>query len=113
MKKINDIHIKISAFLYIKVQVWKGCELRPEDYGWSSVNGVLVPDQGFTEICPKDLALTLKCGCKKSCSTKSCSCRKSDVDCTEWCKCSNSCQNQTRPKPHELDSDSSMDEEFE
>ena len=94
-----------------QVQVWKGRELQPQDYGWRSENGVLVPEQGYTEICPKEISSSLKCGCKTSCSSKACSCRKSDVDCTEWCKCSNaSCQNQSKVQQIELDDDSSEDE---
>ena len=97
-------------FIIFKVQAWKGQELRPQDYGWRSENGVLVPEQGYTEICPKEIALSLKCGCKTSCTSKACSCRKSDIDCTEWCKCSDACLNHTRMQQNGQESDSSEDE---
>ena len=63
-------------------------ELRPVNFGWKRVHGMLVPDQNLQSM-PTEF--TTKCGCKKGC-TKGCGCKRNSHLCTEYCKCLN-CSN--------------------
>ena len=77
--------------------------------------GMWLPEQGFTSICPKNVASLLKCGCKKFCSTMACSCEKSGVNCTECCKCGEECENlkNDHHSPYDTDSEASSDHEVD
>ena len=61
----------------------------PCHYGWLEESGVLVPDKRFS---PLFKFYTVRCGCKKKCANQ-CSCVREDVECTEFCNCSKSCEN--------------------
>ena len=60
---------------------------------WKIVDGELHPDQGFLQICPKEIDGQLKCSCRKGCSSTRCSCCKSKMKCTQACKCGENCEN--------------------
>lgn len=99
------------------MQEWLGNDLDPTLYGWSLEEDELKPRQGFKEICPKEIAKEFRCGCKTGCSTKICSCFKSNVKCTDACKCGDSCENNDPTvfaKSDDIDLlDSSSDSEVE
>ena len=63
--------------------------LEPTDYGWEESDGVLVPSKHLKPL--PDVLLTV-CGCKH-CKTKRCKCRKANLNCCVFCKCSTSCDN--------------------
>lgn len=63
--------------------------LEPTDYGWEESNGVLVPSKHLKPL--PDVLLTV-CGCTR-CKTKQCKCRKANLNCCVFCKCSTSCEN--------------------
>ena len=65
--------------------------MNPEEYGWRLVKEKYHPVQGYSEPCPKEIASQLCCSCRKDCSSQLCSCRKSGVDCTNACRCSEDC----------------------
>ena len=58
-------------------------QLNPGQFGWKSVNSILLPDR-FSLHLPEAFCVT--CGCQKKCSGR-CSCKKLGVLCTEFCKC--------------------------
>ena len=66
--------------------------LRPQDYGWDLLDNDLMP-QKCLNLVPEKFVKT--CGCNKlglkdtGCQTNRCKCRKSDLKCTEYCKCQN------------------------
>ena len=57
-------------------------QLDPKNFGWKSINYILLPDE-YTLSLPDAYSVT--CGCKKQCGGR-CSCKKSNILCTEFCK---------------------------
>ena len=72
---------------------WLGNNLPAVECGWKLIDGELHPDQGFLQICPKEIDGQLKCSCRKGCSSTRCSCCKSKMKCTQACKCGENCEN--------------------
>ena len=68
----------------------------PDLYGWryDEDRGVYEPIMTLILPAPSAIINLVKCNCKKGCSLKGCSCRKSFIGCTELCGCIDySCQN--------------------
>lgn len=63
--------------------------LEPTDYGWEESDGILLPSKHLKPL--PDVLLTV-CNCK-NCKTKRCKCRKANLNCCAYCKCSTSCDN--------------------
>lgn len=62
----------------------------PMHFGWElSSEGELLP---VKHLNPLPETFSKRCGCKESCSTKRCSCRKNNTFCSDYCGC-NSCTN--------------------
>ena len=80
----------------------------PVGYGWELEDGMLNLIYMTKDSAPNSLVELVKCGCKSACSRTSCSCRKSKVPCTLFCKCSND----QRPclNPHSIHIDDDNDE---
>ena len=57
-----------------------------------------MPKQGFSDICPNEIAAQLKCSCKTGCSTSICSCVKNKLTCSIACKCGDACENHEQRK---------------
>ena len=75
------------------MQEWRGNDLIAEDFGWEEQSSRLVPCQGYSVFCPREIFADLKCSCKKGCSSASCSCVKNKFKCSLSCKCGIECQN--------------------
>lgn len=67
----------------------------PVGHGWRLLDGQLVVHWMTTGAAPDEVLNYVHCSCKKSrCEASRCTCRTSDLSCTELCSCSN-CANQT------------------
>ena len=56
--------------------VWRGVALRPQDWGWKSVDGSLLPIRTDLRAAHASLLVIISCNCKSDCGSKRCSCRK-------------------------------------
>ncbi|KAG1663714.1 ERO1-like protein beta [Nymphon striatum] len=75
-----------SLRVYYQVQVWKGVtNISPQGYGWTVVDGKLIPFQCDLDVAPKMLLEVVRCNCKAGCETQRCSCRKAGLDCSTGC----------------------------
>lgn len=63
--------------------------LHPTDYGWEESDGILLPSKHLKQL--PDFLLTI-CGCTY-CKTNRCKCKKANLSCCAFCKCSMSCDN--------------------
>ena len=54
-----------SLRVYYQVQLWKGNELKPEEWGWKLVDGQLRPKLSDLPPAPDDLLKTIRCNCIK------------------------------------------------
>ena len=84
--------------VYHQVKIWR--ELRDTDdmsyhWGWQLVGESMIPTITNEEAGPTDLLKVNRCGCKGTCDTNRCTCRKAGLKCTSFCKeCHNtSCTN--------------------
>ena len=79
--------------VFHQVQEWLGNNLDPLVYGWENDNGKLSP-KAIDVASASDYALKkLKCGCKTNCK-KICPCLRVNMNCTEFCQCSDElCEN--------------------
>ena len=87
--------------------------MNPEEYGWRLVKEKYNPVQGYIKPCHKEIASQLCCSCRKDCSSQLCSCRKSGVDCTNACRCSEDCVNARSHNEHERSNEGDTDDETE
>ena len=62
--------------------------INPTDYGWEEQDGQLFLKKlsHGDKLIPGDLLKKVSCKCKKNCSTRSCSCVKNGLKCSEYCK---------------------------
>ena len=56
--------------------------LDPEDFGWTTTNGVLCPTTFMHRLSPE---LLVVCSCSGKCDTRRCKCKASDVRCVLFC----------------------------
>ena len=82
--------------------VWKECGTphpdlpEPTSHGWSQDGDRLQAIPTTLLPAPKALLELIKCGCRGSCITISCSCRRHNLKCTDMCgSCEEKCQNRT------------------
>ena len=56
---------------------------------------ILVHELMTNSSIPNNLSELVRCKCKKNCNTKSCSCRRENLSCTDGCFCNESdqCEN--------------------
>ena len=64
----------------------------PVGYVWKLEDNQLQIVWGTQEPAPESILECVHCKCQKGCKTRSCSCYKSDLKCTELFRC-NSCEN--------------------
>ena len=81
---------KFHSFrVYYQVQMWSDSNasqyLSPEDWGWVVRDGVLHPICTDIAPAPENILKVIKCGCKGSCSSMRCTCRKNGVECSSVC----------------------------
>ena len=80
--------------------VWKECGSpypdlpAPTSHGWSQDGERLQAIPTTLPPAPKAVLELVKCGCRGSCTTLSCSCRKHSLKCTDMCgSCESNCEN--------------------
>ena len=95
------------------MQLWKGNELKPEEWGWKFVDGQLRPKLSDLPPAPDDLLKTIRCNCKKDCSSARCTYKRHKLECSVSCgECrGTSCLNPMKPSVDELATDSDIDDE--
>ena len=98
-----------SLRVFHQVQEWLGNNLDPLLYGWERRELKLSPKTSDMGIAPEGALKMLKCGCQTTC-IKNCSCRKVNINCNDFCRCSDDkCQNNKTVKEDEM-SDEEEDE---
>ena len=84
----------------------------PNDHGWTIDDGVLRVKWMDLLPAPDSVLELTNCKCMKNkCQTKSCSCFKNNLSCTEFCSCTN-CENKDVPveeDPFSEDGDEGVD----
>lgn len=65
-----------SLCVYHQVQIWKGQELDPTQWGWHVKNRKLMPVYTSKDPAPSNLLKIIKCGCKTDCRKRTCTCHK-------------------------------------
>lgn len=86
-----------SLRVYLQVQQWTGrSQMNPEDWGWSKRDGRYIPILTDKDAAPTNLLEMVRCNCKMGCSTRQCTCRKNDLECSTACgHCRGVCSNVT------------------
>lgn len=85
-----------SLRVYLQVQTWmsNACSLSPEEWGWKSVQGKMVPVLTDLPPAPQELLDIVRCNCKSGCNTARCTCRKNGLECSMACgDCKGMCDN--------------------
>ncbi|EDO39052.1 predicted protein [Nematostella vectensis] len=99
LPQISAAAIYHSLRVYHQVQQWRGIALPPEDWGWKEVDGKLLPQRTDQSAAHPSLLELIRCNCKTGCSSRKCSCKRHDLDCTAACgTCrGQSCDNSSPP----------------
>ena len=87
-----------SLRTYFQVQQWMGLDinLQPEEWGWKIDGGQYFPIMTDIEVAPVQLLEMVRCNCQTDCSTRRCSCRKHNMECSSACgQCRGVCSNAT------------------
>ena len=76
-----------SLRVYLQVQEWKGSadELHPTDWGWQECDEGFVPLQTSLPPAPEHLLKVIGCNCQADCSTRRCTCKRHNIECTPAC----------------------------
>ena len=65
-------------------------EISPEGWGWKKLDSIWHPVWTSLPQASKACRELIKCGCKR-CKSSTCKCMKSNLSCTELCKCGGDC----------------------
>lgn len=80
-------HHSLRAFFQIRTWI-EGEEINPCEFGWSIVNGKLMPIKTAKQPALNALHAIICCKCKSNSDTRRCTCRKHGLDCNISCgKC--------------------------
>ncbi|KAG1678576.1 hypothetical protein GQR58_013380 [Nymphon striatum] len=87
--------------VYVQVQQWKGVGMNANGWGWAIRVERMVPVMTEMKPAPDYLLDAIHCGCNTDCSTRRCSCRKYNLECSSACsECKGlHCSNVTLPEP--------------
>jgi hypothetical protein len=100
---------------YYQVQLWSGNKLKPEEWGWTRTNDILLPLKTNLEPAPEHILKLVSCCCKGECSTAKCSCFKSGIKCSSVCKycegaiCTNSSEETKKVNEEDLEEENDID----
>ena len=84
----------------------------PLDWGWKKDGQSFMPIMTDKEVGAEDLLKVIRCGCKGSCDSNRCTCRKAGLCCTLSCKeCHGSLCNNTNDEGAISDDD--FDKDFD
>ena len=59
----------------------------PDNYGWRVEDNMYVPVSSELPAAPDAVVELVKCSCRTSLCSSSCSCRRNNLSCTEMCQC--------------------------
>ena len=95
-----------SPRVYHQLQEWLGVQMSFVNWGWKVSAGNLLLIMTDLQPAPQKLLEVVRCGCKYTCNTMRCSCRKHGVTCSTACSdfrgvCANT--------PNDIDSESDED----
>ncbi|KAG1711224.1 hypothetical protein GQR58_002605 [Nymphon striatum] len=84
--------------VYVQVQQWKGVGMDANGWEWAIRDERMVP---VMKPAPDYLLDAIHCSCNTDCSTRRCSCRKHNLECSSACsECKGlHCSNVTLPEP--------------
>jgi len=87
--------------VYVQVQQWQGVDMDANGWGWAIRDERMVPVMTEMKPAPDYLLDAIHCSCKADCSTRRCSCRKYNLECSSACsECKGlHCSNVTLPEP--------------
>ena len=67
----------------------------PNGYGWKVTDNDVHIDWMLLPPAPDALLVLIICGCTGLCSSRTCSCFRNDLPCTDACLCNDHCENQS------------------
>ena len=87
-----ELHIRRAHYI---AMIWRRATENhpslpsPAAYGWEHLaeEGAYTPTRCVYPPAPDAVINLVKCGCKKGCTTGSCTCSKHNIPCTEVCGC--------------------------
>ena len=87
--------------VYVQVQQWQGVDMDANGWGWAIRDERMVPVMTEMKPAPDYLLDAIHYSCKADCSTRQCSCRKYNLECSSACsECKGlHCSNLTLPEP--------------
>ena len=95
-----------SLRVYHQIQEWLGGQMASVDGCWRVSDGNLLPPMTDLQPAPQKFLEVVRCGCKYTCNTMRCSCRKHGMTCsTAYSECRGVCAN----TPNDIDSESDED----
>ena len=85
-------------------------EIDYTEYGFNFCDGLYTPILNSDPIAPDAVIEMVSCKSCKLCSTARCPCWQSNQTCTDFCGCSEFCENTDNPMPQNVMSDESLDD---
>jgi hypothetical protein len=100
-----------SFRVYKQIRQWKGEDMPVDGWGWSTRgDDQVIPVMMDLPPAPESLLQIVRCNCSSDCSTKRCSCRKNNLECSSACgQCKGSAStNCTMPDDSDVDCEQSL-----
>lgn len=91
-----QFHIKRShyqALIWMQADMCNPNVPSPTTLGWRIEEDTLVPTLTVLPPVPKSCMELISCGCKTTCMSLRCKCRKTNLSCTSACHCDGLCNN--------------------
>lgn len=98
--KLHTLRANYQAAVHRRAIQQYICAPSPVGHGWNMEDGLLVVNWMENDPAPKDVLMLISCKCKTDCSSKRCSCKSSNLYCTDLCKCKK-CQNISKKSDNE------------
>lgn len=73
-----------SLRVFHQVQLWRGIQLPPADWGWKVDDDHLMPIASLRAAAPEKLLHLIACNCKSGCE-RSCECKRGGLECNTMC----------------------------
>lgn len=102
--------VQHSYRVYCQVNEWKGNVIEPTEWGWELQEGKLVAITSTKQPAPQELLKILRCGCKRDCTSKNCTCRTYNMKCTYACT---ECHGTSCANAQQIDMDSDLHSDFQ
>jgi hypothetical protein len=88
--KFHILRAHYQAIVWKQAHIPKPDIPAPDQYGWKRDQGQLIPVLMSKQAIPQECMELVSCQCSKGCRTMCCKCRKTRLQCTSACKCSDS-----------------------